>query len=223
MPEPDSIQRLIWGESNPYDGFSHRRFRVDTQGWNSNHLFLSDTIKRHRPSIVVEVGVWKGGSTLHMAETCRANKLDTQIIAVDTWLGAWDHWLNPEWFSQLLFQNGYPSLYYTFLANVVELGLQQYIVPLPLDSVNASIVLRHKRIQPQVIHIDGGHDYDTVCHDLRQWWPLLIPGGTMIMDDYAKEGGAWPGVTRAVDEFLASTPHLNFEEYQSKCRFVKPI
>jgi hypothetical protein len=220
--QDSSVLTTIWGANSPYDNFPHRRFRPDFQGWNSDHPYLSDSIQRARPAIIVEVGVWKGGSTLHMAETCRALNLNATIIAVDTWLGAWDHWVQPEWHAHLLFQNGYPTLYYTFLTNVVDRGLQNFIVPLPLDSVNASVVLHHKQIRPDIVHIDGGHDYETVMSDLTRWWALLAPGGTLIADDYAEGGGAWPGVTTAVDNFRAANPHHGFEALPYKCRLSKP-
>jgi len=218
-----SILNAIWGAVSPYDNFPHRRFRPDFQGWNSDHPYLAESIARARPRVVVEVGVWKGGSTIQMAQACKALGLDTSIIAVDTWLGAWDHWVQPEWFAHLLFQNGYPSLYYTFLTNVVERGVRDFVVPLPLDSVNASFVLRHKNIRPELVHIDGGHDFEAVTSDLKRWWDLLTPGGTLIADDYAAEGGPWPEVREAVHAFLAVTPHEGFEALPDKCRFSKPV
>ncbi len=104
----------------------------------------------------------------------------------------------------------------------MERGLQGYVVPLPLDSVNASFVLQHKGIRPDLVHIDGGHDYETVMSDLTRWWALLAPGGTLIADDYSVGGGAWPGVAAAVDAFRAANPHQGFEALPDKCRLTKP-
>jgi cephalosporin hydroxylase len=49
-----------------------------------------------RPSIVVEIGVWKGSSVITLASKMKELNLDGVVIAVDTWLGAWDHWTNEE-------------------------------------------------------------------------------------------------------------------------------
>lgn len=216
------IVELLWKGSMPYAGFPHRRYRSDLQGWNSHHKFLSDSIARQCPAVVVEVGVWKGGSTIQMAQTMRSCGLDAVVIAVDTWLGSWEHWEQDQWFPELLFEFGYPSLYYTFLTNVVENGVSDYIVPLPLDSANAAFLLNRKGIRPDIVHIDGGHDYESALSDLRRWWPLLQPGGILIVDDYDPQGQVWPTVRTAVDDFLQVTPHLAFEAVPYKARFIKP-
>ena len=44
--------------------------------------------------------------------------------------------------------------------------------------------------------------YESTAHELRHLYPLLAPGGVVIIDDY----GYWKGARRAVDEFLAATP-----------------
>lgn len=46
--------------------------------------------------------------------------------------------------------------------------------------------------------IDAEHDYDSVCTDLRLWYPKLKEGGMLICHDYGK---AQFGVTPAVDQF----------------------
>lgn len=218
-----NIVDRLWRGQNPYAGFPHRRFRADSHGWNSHHVFLSQTIETMRPKLVIEVGVWKGGSTIHMAKTMRSLDLDAAVIAVDTWLGSWEHWEQDEWFPDLLPTFGYPGLYYTFLTNVVEQAVQDYVVPLPLDSANAAFVIGRKGVLAQVIHVDAGHDFEAVISDLRRWWPLLEPGGSMIVDDYDANGKVWPSVREATDEFLKGTAHEAFEAVPYKCRFQKPV
>ncbi len=41
--------------------------------------------------------------------------------------------------------------------------------------------------------------YESTKHELEQLYPLLVPGGFLIIDDY----GHWQGARRAVDEYLA--------------------
>jgi len=215
------LTKLHQGNS-PYAGFPHRRYSTDDQGWNSHHTFLGSSIQTHRPNIVLELGVWKGGSSIHMAKSMRALEYPGVVIAVDTWLGSWEHWENQERFADLILTFGYPSLYHTFLANVVAHGVQDYIIPLPLDSANAAFVISRKNIQPAIIYIDAGHDYDAVTSDLHRWWPILAPGGVLIADDYDTVGVVWPSVRAAVDDFLKVTLHCGFEALPYKCRFRKP-
>ncbi len=217
------ITERLWRGASPYTGFPHRRFRPDVQGWNSHHPFLGDTITHLRPTVVVEVGVWKGASTIHMAKRMRDLELNAAVIAIDTWLGSWEHWEQEQWFPDLMCQFGYPTLYYTFLTNVIEASASDYIIPLPLDSGNASVVLQRHSIQPQIVHIDGGHDRAAITADLDRWWPLLTLGGVLIVDDYDPDGNVWPAVRDAVDDFCSRTPHESFESLPYKCRLTKPL
>lgn len=218
----EEVRRGIFGDHDPYAGFNAHRYAADMQGWNSHHLFLSDSIAQARPRIIVEIGVWKGGSTIFMAEKLKQQELPSVVIAVDTFLGSWEHYEQAEYFPSLLHQNGYPSLYYTFLTNVVRAGVQHQVLPLPLDSTNAAHVIGRKGLRPDIIHVDAGHDFDSVMNDLRLWWPLLASGGIMIADDYDATGAVWPSVRDAVDRFRGGTAHAQFEAIPYKARWKKP-
>jgi predicted O-methyltransferase YrrM len=56
----------------------------------------------------------------------------------------------------------------------------------------------------RVLFIDGGHDYAQVARDLRAWTRWVAPGGAVAIHDYASR--LFPGVSRAVDEWLACDP-----------------
>ncbi len=212
------VDRLYAGV-DPFANFPENLFQVDMQGWNSQHPYLSRAIDVARPKIIVEIGVWKGGSTLFMAEHLRRLELDAVVIAVDTWLGSWDHWINPALRAQLSFINGYPNFFYKFMNNVKALKLEDYVVPLPLDSLNASETLKFLQIQPDIVHIDAGHDYRAVKSDIETWWPLIKPNGFLIGDDYHRE--VWPGVCRAFDEFAEAHGAGQVEHFERKCIFRK--
>jgi SAM-dependent methyltransferase len=224
MAEPGVIRRglveTLWYGQDPMAGYPAQP--PDREGWNADHAYLPEAIDRLRPDIVVEVGVWKGASVLAMARRMREIGCHGVVIAVDTWLGSADHWLDPVLRGRMHVVHGYPLLYFTFLGNVAAEGLQDYVLPLPLDSINAFEVLSGKGVRPSVLHIDAGHDYRSVTTDLEHWWQLLRPGGVLIADDYDAAGVVWPEVGRAVDDFRARTPHVDFAAVPYKCRFSKP-
>lgn len=67
-----------------------------------------------------------------------------------------------------------------------------------------------------MVYIDGGHEYETVAQDLRNYSPMVKPGGFLIVDDCANKYNLPPGyfkgietVSKAVDEFL---PNQEFIE-----------
>jgi predicted O-methyltransferase YrrM len=174
------------------------------------------------PAIIVEVGVWKGGSVIFMAELLRDRNADSAIIAVDTWLGSWEHWARSDWRSDLMLEDGYPTLYRTFQRNVVARGVHDYVIPLPLDSINAASLLRSYGIVADLVHIDAGHDYRSVSSDLETWWERLKPDGFLVADDYDPSGEIWPSVRNAVDAFVTTTNAIGFDALHLKALMRKP-
>jgi hypothetical protein len=51
-----------------------------------------------------------------------------------------------------------------------------------------------------LIYIDALHEYNAIRNDIRSWWPKLKRGGCMSGHDYSQHH--WPGVYRAVNEFV---------------------
>lgn len=170
----------------------------DPQGWGSEHRVFSDLVATTRPEVIIEVGTWKGASAITMAKACQSEGLNTKIYCVDTWLGAVEFWTDfahtPE--RNLMQKNGYPSIYYQFLSNVVHAGLQDIIIPIPNTSAIATKILKAMGVKAQLIYIDGSHDYEDVKADIRAYRELLAPGGIMFGDDFKH----FADVERAVKE-----------------------
>jgi hypothetical protein len=219
------LDQLFFGR-DPLKDFPASRFPTDLQGWHSQHPYLTRAIDEARPHVVVEVGVWKGASVVTMAREMQRLKLDAVVIAIDTWLGSSEHYLWEKFIPDLDFEFGYPRLYHKFAANICNEGLQDYVVTLPLDSINGFQLLKARGIRPDVLHIDAGHDYLSVMADLKAWWPQLSDGGVLVGDDYFSKPiigqGKWLEVRQAFDEFFAVTPHTKFESGDGKCYVGKP-
>ena len=58
----------------------------------SDHSVFRRALSEIRPSLIVEVGSWKGASAIHMADLARELDLAAEIVCIDTWLGNWQHW-----------------------------------------------------------------------------------------------------------------------------------
>ncbi len=214
----------LWRGQDPFVGFP-RRLYADTPNELAHgpHPYLLEAIDNARPMVAVEIGVWKGASSIAMAKRMKEIGLSGSVmLSIDTWLGAWDHWFNDEWYPGLAFEHGQPMLMRTFMANVLATNTEEVILPIPLDSVNANEVFRRANLEVDVIHIDGGHDYRAVMSDLEAWWPLVRPGGWVVGDDYVHDGN-WPGVRQAFDEFYQKNGLFPFEHGGAKCRIQKPV
>jgi hypothetical protein len=193
--------KIIHGGKNPYEGFDHTKYELDLQGW-CNPDFFKKMIKQVRPKTIIEVGSWKGKSAIAMAEALKSERLnDSKIICVDTFLGATEFIAKEDEDPKrgLRRINGYPTIYYQFLANVVKSGHQDMIIPFPQTSTNAARFFGGwGMIQFDLAFIDGSHEYEDVSSDLYNYYPLLSKDGIMCGDDYCEY---WNGVREAVNEF----------------------
>lgn len=176
---PDALDRL---RPDLLD-FDMVDYPLDVQGWGSDAPIFRELIEQLRPRLIVEVGSWKGASALHMAAVCDALDLETRILCVDTWLGAYE-FIGATSERDLQTLHGYPRVYYQFLANVVRSGQQRRIIPFPQTSLIAARYLWHHQIRADLIYIDGSHDEQDVAADIHAYWPLLRKGGVLFGDDY---------------------------------------
>jgi predicted O-methyltransferase YrrM len=176
-------------------------------GWGGDAPILSRLVAELKPSIIIEVGSWKGQSTATMAESLIKQGLKEQsiIIAVDTWLGSKEHWEVHEGREELELTFGYPTFYKRFLSNMKLRGYDASIIPLPLPSLIAARYLAGKAVKANLIYIDGSHDEKDVYEDLCAYWELLSQGGIIFGDDFQ-----WPTVARAVKKFCAEK-NVTFE------------
>jgi len=192
------LYKQIYRGHDVYEGLKLRA--LDLNGWGVAPRLYEKLVDKLKPSLVVEVGVWKGATTIALAELLKSRKLPGKVIAVDTWLGALEMWDRRAIDSSrdLLWDHGYPSVYYTFLSNVVHRSVQAQVIPFPApSSIAASFLARH-RAKIDLLHIDASHEYAPVSADLHSWWPLMDSNGVMFGDDYL---GHWKDVRRAVDDF----------------------
>lgn len=171
LPPPYNIELL------PYNA----------HGFYQNAVPMEEIINKYHVKTVIEVGSWLGTSTRHIAILLPA---DGKVYAVDHWKGSPEHQPGQTyWIPQL------DVLYEQFLSNVIHAGLHEKIVPIRMDSLQASRELVTK-VQPDLIYIDASHEYEAVLADLRAWYPYVRKRGILCGDDWG-----WAGVIQAVTQF----------------------
>jgi hypothetical protein len=208
------IRKLIH-RTDPYEGFNADALPLDLQGWAQDETTIPELIMQMQPSLVVEVGSWKGYSANMIASTLKTLPHDSGLICVDTWLGAREFWSTTEekeemWWSSMVaneafhaerydalgLKHGYPTVYYQFLANMVHLGHKDIVTPFPQTSTLAGRWLRSHGVQAELVYVDASHEYDDVLSDMNIYWDIVTPGGMMFGDDY------WiDDIRRAVADF----------------------
>jgi predicted O-methyltransferase YrrM len=216
----------LYNGKDPMDHFQVNPNDIDLQGWNSDHDYLKEAILEFRPRVIVETGVWKGGSTMAMARILKENDIKGCIISIDTFLGCHLLWRVQQWQPSLRRVHGRPTYWKTFYANVISQGLQDYVVPVHLDTASGFRLLRNSNITTPLIHHDASHQAPDVFTDLCLAWDILQKGGHLIVDDYldtkAPPGDPqdFRGLMKNVNEF-AEAVHVSVEAKNPKARLIK--
>lgn len=192
--------------NNPYASIPEL-LPVDLQGWNSVSPVFEYLVDFIKPTTIIEVGTWKGASTVHMGSICKKLGLNTKIYTIDT-------------FAPTAAYPDVPSnLFEQFLSNVIHAQLQDMITPLKMTSDEAFMFLNRNDVRAQLIYLDGNHEYEFVARDIANFRHLVIPGGVLFGDDYI----GWPGVIQAVDEYRARhTELLTFQSHHEKWMMQLP-
>lgn len=141
------------------------------QGWFCNQNEILEIFSKKKYSTLLEIGTWLDQSTLFFLR----NFPDLQVICLDHWLGSIEHLEDKQWRDYI------PTLYDTFLANVWD--FKSRIIPLRADCYTGLKLLEKFNITPDIIYLDGSHDYESVYYDLTNI-TKLFPSSKLIGDDW---------------------------------------
>lgn len=191
-----------------YEGFQPWPVEIDYSASICNGGLKENLLSliKHKSPIIIEVGTWKGASAIEMAKHFKSNGQNPTIFCVDTWNGSGFHKENDFWHKQLKCKHGYPQIYYQFLSNVVHFGMQENIVPVPLNTWDAARFLKDLGIVADICYVDACHEYEDVKKDIEIYYKMVKNDGILFGDDYDP---GWLGVVRAVNEFIAENNLAN--------------
>ncbi len=177
--------------------FPTRLDRIRTiDGWlfDSQMEFLTRCVRKlPQESRIVGIGVWKGKSTLTMAEACRGTH--KKVYAVDPWV---DYEQGGSNVGQRLGEwgvNSFEEVYDSCRKNCQDLQLETWIKVRRSTSREAAKSWSEGPVA--MVFVDGGHDYEAGMDDLQSWVPLMRPRGIVCGDDWN-----WESVSGAVKDFV---------------------
>jgi O-methyltransferase len=181
----------------------------------------------------VECGVWRGGSSLLMAQVLqKCNERERLIYLYDTFEGMsspteHDKDLNGKKASHILEVEKEDKENSTWcLATLSDVQNNLSLSNLPqnqLRFVKGKVEETIPAILPNriaLLRLDTDW-YESTKHELENLFDIVSPGGIVILDDY----GHWQGARKAVDEFLTKrglNVLLNRIDYSGRM-FVKPF
>lgn len=140
-------------------------------------IWLAEKASTH--NVIVEIGSYLGRSTRALADNTPGI-----VYAIDDWYGPRDvDWLKDESRVKILAE---------FTENMK--GVEGKVVVLNIDHGEAAIP-----VTPDMVFIDGDHEYENVKRDIEIWLPRLTHGGLICGHDADK-----PGVRKAITEAFGS-------------------
>ena len=153
-----------------------RRAAAGVEGWLSEAqgeaLFDAAAAAQGRGAIV-EIGSWKGRSTIWLASGAR--QAGQQVYAIDPHAGSRE--------------DATARTFDVFRANIAAAGLADVVVPLVMTSAAAA---RQIAQDVEVLFIDGDHSDAGASADGDVWLPRLLDGGTVLMHDVVTAGYTGP-------------------------------
>jgi predicted O-methyltransferase YrrM len=169
------------------------------QGWvgaDSGTLLYFLIREKLEVPTVVELGAWKGRSTIWLASALKDRSEDRdsptgKVYAVDTWRGT----QNEADHRTLLRGYAPHQLFDEFRQNIAHAGVAAFVEPIRATTDEAA------RLWPRdmpigLLFIDADHAYEAVKRDFASWSPFVAAGGFIVFDDVPK----WHGPTRLVLE-----------------------
>ena len=196
MPVIDELKRELYSGNAPYlsaqlkyvdFGYPHTNIRIE---------LVESVLRTLRPSFWLEIGSMVGGSAILTAQTIKRMSMPTEIVCIDPFCGDVNMWA---WEKGLTAQNHWrflrledcrPTIYQRFLANVVQSGHTDIILPLTMTSTVGIKLLRRLLAEgrlsarPDVVYLDSAHEPDETLLELLLAWDLLAPGGILMGDDW---------------------------------------
>jgi MMP 1-O-methyltransferase len=119
--------------------------------------------------VIVEIGSWKGRSTLWLGWGSKAGKR-ARVYAIDPHTGSSEHQERDRHVHTLE----------EFKGNIAQAGLDEIVIPVVETSAAAA---RRFALPVELIFIDGAHEYDLVRLDFESWFPKVLEGGIMAFHD----------------------------------------
>ena len=168
---------------------------------------------RHLEGDILEVGTWRGGSGVLMAQQCRRLRLGASVILCDTF-----HGVPKAGAGDTDYSGGEHAD--ASAAGVRELGRRAGVDDLHIlegvfpEETSGTIAERRFRL----CHIDV--DVYRSAKDVLEWvWPRLVPGGVVVFDDYGFKG--CEGVARVVEEQRGQADRLTIYNLNGHALVIK--
>lgn len=148
---------------------------------------LAAIIVALRPRVVVELGVWMGGSAIPMALALRAVG-SGQLVAIDAWsvkmsVAGQEAEIHRTWWAGMG-ESGHLRALETFLSRLRKHGIPPEHCTVRRQRTDEALVPS----SIDLLHHDANHGPQVVS-DIERWAPAIRIGGILVLDDLDWAGG----------------------------------
>lgn len=152
---------------------------------------------------VVEIGSWKGKSTVWLASGLHPSN-GTQVFAIDP------HEKSLEDPNAITLDD--------LNINLARSGLAHAVVPIVAASHDVAVTFQRR---PGLVFVDGNHLEDAVRTDLDDWFPKLVDGGVLALHDVLNE--RWSGPRRALRSLLWRSTEIATVQFVDSIAWMKKV
>lgn len=211
----------VYADSSKYDnGYPHTNILED---------LVEAIIIEFKPDFWLEIGSMLGNSAIKVASITKSKDTKTTVVCLDPFTGdvnmwAWEKDLHKDNKWRFLgLDKGRPTIYDRFLANVMQAGHDDIILPINCTSiVGVKLIQRlyqESRLSkiPSVIYLDSAHEEDETFLEIHRCWESLPEGGILFGDDWD-----WPAVRNDVLKYFNNI-HGNTKNTQRLTSRIQPL
>jgi len=179
--------------------------------------FFLEEIKKKRPKVFLEVGVFHGVTSRNVCELLyQIHKNNFKFIGLD--LFEKNNENKDEIIPNTKFSNPFKTFWYRYIKRedpyslyAVQKLLSKFQDNVHLIKGNSNKILKKIDMSKiDYVFLDGGHEYSTVRNDLDCCKEVIDNSGTVLCDDYDLTYA--PGVKQAIDEFT--------NKHKFKCEII---
>ena len=162
--------------------------------WFDYELVYASMVRHFRDGAhFVEVGSYKGRSSVYMAVEIINSGKDIKFDCVDHFKGSEEHYKQDGKYETLELKQDPDYLFKEFSRNIEP--VKDRIKVHKMSSVDAAKLYQDRSLD--FVFLDGGHTEADLLADIKAWRPKLKPGGILAGHDYSATD--YPDVQRVID------------------------
>lgn len=152
----------------------------EPSAWLGHLPFAGWVILNLKPNIFVELGSHAGHSYFAFCQAVNESGLHTKCFGIDTWLG---DGITTGYYDNDVYTkvHAHNNERYSAFSKLLRMTFDEALSNFEDGSID-------------LLHIDGLHTYEAVCHDFETWLPKLAPGAVVMFHDTmirAENFGVW--------------------------------